>query len=40
MSHATSAVLKIDGAGKRFGATQALDGASLELRQGEWLALR
>ena len=29
-------VLTITGAGKRFGGTQALDGADLTLAQGEW----
>jgi ABC-2 type transport system ATP-binding protein len=32
-------VLTIRGAEKRFGETRALDGANLELREGEWLAL-
>jgi ABC-2 type transport system ATP-binding protein len=32
-------VLTVTGASKRFGATQALDGADLALRKGEWLAL-
>jgi ABC-2 type transport system ATP-binding protein len=33
------AVLSVAEAEKRFGATQALDGAGLELHRGEWLAL-
>ena len=32
-------VLQVREASKRFGATQALDGADLELRRGEWLGL-
>src|SRR5438552_2901859 len=32
-------VLSIDGARKRYGQTQALDGAAMALHQGEWLAL-
>src|SRR5512140_4032129 len=32
-------VLKVQDAKKRFGATQALDGLSLELREGELLGL-
>ena len=36
---ATAAVLRIRGAFKSFGSVQALNGASLELRQGELLAL-
>src|SRR4030095_15622524 len=32
-------VLTVSGAKKSFGNTVALDGASFELRQGEWLAL-
>jgi ABC-2 type transport system ATP-binding protein len=34
-----AAILTVDGARKRFGETEALAGADLELRQGEWLAL-
>ncbi len=34
-----SDVLLVCGARKRFGGTQALDGADLELRRGEWLGL-
>ena len=32
-------VLTITGARKRFGGTQALDGAELTLGRGEWLGL-
>lgn len=34
-----AAILTVRGACKRFGATEALAGADLELRQGEWLGL-
>ena len=32
-------VLSVNGACKRYGSTQALDGASMTLQRGEWLAL-
>src|SRR5262245_49753951 len=32
-------VLSVNGARKRFGETQALDGADVSLHNGEWLAL-
>ncbi len=35
----TEPVLEIDDAGKRFGGTEALRGAELRLRRGEWLGL-
>lgn len=38
-NHNNGVVLEVSGARRRFGATQALDGASLTLRRGEWLGL-